>query len=91
MSLVKMPSTRSYWSTEFNYDKIASIMTINRFERIKNLLHCNDKLSRSKNCGDKLYKIRPVVDHLKNSFSNIVLSENLCIDEQMVPFKGKSG
>ena len=91
MSLVKMPSTRSYWSTEFNYDKVASIMTINRFEKIKNFLHCNDNLSRPKNCSDRLYKIWPVVDHLKNSFSNIALSEKLCIDEQMVPFKGKSG
>ena len=91
MSLVKMPSTRLYWSTEFNYDKVASIMTVSRFEKIKNFLHCNDNLSRPKNCSDRLYKIRPVVDHLKNSFSNIALSEKLCIDEQMVPFKGKSG
>ena len=32
MSLVKMPSTRLYWSTEFNYGKVASIMTVSRFE-----------------------------------------------------------
>ena len=37
MSLVKMPSTRLYWSTEFNYDKVASIMTVSRFEKIKNI------------------------------------------------------
>ena len=91
MSLVRMPSTRLYWSTEFNYDKVASIMTVSRFEKIKKFLHCNDNLSRPKSCSDRLYKIRPVVDHLKNSFSNIALSEKLCIDEQMVPFKGKSG
>ena len=36
MSLVKMPSTRLCWSSEFNYDKVVSIMTINRFEKIKN-------------------------------------------------------
>ena len=90
MSLVKMPSTRLYWSTELHYDKVASIMTINRFERIKNILHCNDNLSRSTNCSDRLYKIRPVADHLRHSFSNTALSEKLCINEQMVPFKGKS-
>ena len=28
---------------------------------------------------------------MKNSFSNIALSEKLCIDEQIVPFKEKSG
>ena len=46
MSLVKMPSTRLYWSTEFNYDKVASIMAVSRLEKIKNFLHCNDNLSR---------------------------------------------
>ena len=91
ISLVKMPSTRLYWSTEFNYDKVASIMTVSRLEKIKNFLHCNDNLSRPKNCSDRLCKIQPVVDHLKNSFAKIALSEKLCIDEQMVPFKGKSG
>ena len=29
MSLVKMLSTKLHWSSEFNYDKVASIMTIN--------------------------------------------------------------
>ena len=86
-----MSSTRLCWSSEFNYDKVVGIMTINRFEKIKKFLHYNDNLSRPKYCSDRLYKIRPVVDHLKKSFSNIALSEKLCIDEQMVPFKGKSG
>ena len=91
MSLVNMPSTRLYWSSEFNYDKVASVMTINQFEKIKKFLHCQHNLSRPKNISDRLYKIRPVVDHMKKSFSNIALSEKLRIDEQMVPFKGNSG
>ena len=66
MSLVKMQSTRLYWSTEFNYVKVASIMTINRYEKRKQNLHCNDNLSRQKNSNYRLRKIRPVVDHLKN-------------------------
>ena len=32
-----MQSTRLYWSTELNYEKVASIMTINQSETIKNL------------------------------------------------------
>ena len=74
MSLVKMPSTRLYWSTEFNYDKVSSIMIVSQFEKIKKILHCNDNLSCPKNYSDRLYKTRPVADHLKNSFSNIALS-----------------
>ena len=65
MSLVKMPSTRLYWSKEFYFDKVAGVMRINRFEKIKQFLHCNDNLARPENCDDRLYKIRPVVDALK--------------------------
>ena len=76
MSLVKMPNTRLYWSFKPNYDKVASKMTTNRFEKEK-FLHCNDNISHPKNCSDKLHKMLPVVDHLKKSFSNIALSGNL--------------
>ena len=37
MILVKMPSTWLYWCTEFNYDKVASIMTVSQFEKIKKI------------------------------------------------------
>ena len=40
--------------------------------------------------NDKLYKIRPIIDTLKSHFQLSVPTENLCIDEQMVPFRGRS-
>lgn len=45
-SLVKMPSTRMYWSKEFYFVKVAGIMTVNRFERITKCLHFNYTLAR---------------------------------------------
>ena len=50
-----MPSTRLYWNSEFYFEKVAQIMTINRFEFIKSNLHCNDNLKCPPNCEDKLY------------------------------------
>ncbi|XP_065650717.1 piggyBac transposable element-derived protein 3-like [Hydra vulgaris] len=91
MSLVKTPSTRLYWSKEFYFEKVAGTMPVNRFEKIKKFLHCSDNLTRPKNFTDRLYKIRPLVDHLQKQFLNLKPSELLCIDEQIVPFKGKSG
>jgi len=41
-SVVKMPRARLYWSADMRYDKIASVMTLQRFESIKRFLHCND-------------------------------------------------
>lgn len=90
ISIVKMPSTRLYWSQEFYFGKIADIMTINRFEKIKSCLHCNDNMQRPSNCTNKLYKLQPIIDMLKDSFSSLRHEEMLCIDEQVVPFKGMS-
>ena len=42
------------------------------------------------NCTDKLYKIRPIVNMLKESFISLKHEEIMCIDEQVVPFKGRS-
>ena len=64
-------------------------MTVNRFEFIKSNLDCNDKLQCPPNCEDKLYKLRPLIDHFQETFSQITPSGKLCTDEQMVPFKGK--
>ena len=66
-------------------------MTVNRFEKIKNFLHCSDNLNRPEECTDSLYKIRPIVDHFKKKNSELKTCEKLCIDERIVPFKGKSG
>ena len=40
--------------------------------------------------NDKLHKIRPNIDTLKSHFQLSAQTENLCIAEQMVPFKGRS-
>ncbi|KAK3886696.1 hypothetical protein Pcinc_009162 [Petrolisthes cinctipes] len=39
---------------------------------------------------DKLFKVRPMVDHLREKFKQLTKDQELCIDEQMVPFKGRS-
>nr|XP_047124846.1 piggyBac transposable element-derived protein 3-like [Hydra vulgaris] len=90
MSIVKLPSTRMYWSNELYFEKVAAVMTLNRFEKIKLFFHCNDDRQRPENCTDKLYKIRPIINMLKESFISLKHDEILCIDEQVVPFKGRS-
>ena len=40
---------------------------------------------------DRLFKIRPVVDYFLLKFQSLPQDRMLCVDEQIVPFKGKSG
>lgn len=38
---------------------------------------------------DKLYKVRPIIDSVRQRCLQLELEENLCIDEQIIPFRGK--
>lgn len=42
MSVIKFPSTRSFWSPKFGYEPISSTMPLNKFEKIKLSLHLNN-------------------------------------------------
>jgi hypothetical protein len=88
MSIFRLPNCRSYWSPEFRVDKIASVMTNNKFEELKRFIHFNDNTLPDN--SDKLKKVRPLIDLLVRQFRSVTMEENLSIDEQMVPFKGRS-
>lgn len=90
ISVVRIPVTRDYWKRFLQYDGIASIMTIRRFEPIKRFLHCNDNENEDNDFQDKHFKICLLIDALKERFNLLVSTELLCIDKQMVPFKGRS-
>lgn len=36
-----------------------------------------------------MYKIRPVIEQVRRRLHQLPLEENLCVDEQIIPFKGK--
>ena len=90
MSIVRMPLAEMYWSVEMRHGKVADVMPIVRFKTIKLMLHINDNTSRPVNCQDRLYKIRPFIDAVVEKDRGIVPAGKFSIDEQVVPFKGKS-
>ncbi|KAJ8349477.1 hypothetical protein SKAU_G00246070 [Synaphobranchus kaupii] len=89
MSVPGLPKTRLYWNPKTREEMVASIMTVNRWENIKRHLHFADNNNQVPG-GDKLFKVRPLLNFLNDSFSSIPMDEMLCVDEQMVPFKGRS-
>jgi len=93
-SIFKLPRSRMYWSLNTTVESIAGIMSRQRWEQIKSNLHFNnnDNMPSLTNPDrDKLFKLRPLIDHLLFKFQAILQDQTLCIDEQMVPFKGVSG
>ncbi|XP_063216821.1 piggyBac transposable element-derived protein 2-like [Bacillus rossius redtenbacheri] len=94
MSIYGLPRSRMYWSSNTRVEKVADIMSRGRWEELKANLHFNDnsKLPAGNDGNkDKLFKIRPLYEALCCNFKKLPMDEQmLCVDEQIVPFKGQS-
>lgn len=93
MSIMKLPQTRMYWSDRFRISQVADTMTRDRWEEVKQSLHFNDNQEapdQNDPDRDRLYKVRPLLDHLTAKCRELPKSQKLCVDEQLVPFKGRS-
>ena len=86
MSIVKMPSTRDYWKQNMRYDKIADVMPTKQLEQTKRFLHLNNNMQMPKGCPDKLFKVRSLINAIKERFQIIAPTEIFWIEEQMVLF-----
>ena len=72
------------------------MLSFRRFNQIKKYLHyCNEETSitdRTHADYDKLYKVRLLVDTLKKKFqSEFSPSNDISVDECMIPFRGRWG
>ncbi|XP_020298998.1 piggyBac transposable element-derived protein 4-like [Pseudomyrmex gracilis] len=80
---------KNYWSQDpLLYTPIyGGSLSQNRYVQILRYLHFSNNKEVS---NHPLKKIKPVIDHLKEKFSNtIIASEKLCIHESLVLWKGK--
>ena len=91
MSVISMPCSRLYWSTQLGINQISSVMARSRFEQIKAFVYFNDNANMAPPGSDnfnQLFKIRPLLSHLQQKYNAIPMDQMVCIDEQMIPFKG---
>ena len=91
MSILELPSYRMYWAKETRYPPIADVMSVNRYKLMREYLHVSDNLERHspENIGNKLYKIQPVLDHVRENCLSIQPEVLQSIDEQIIPAKTK--
>ena len=90
MGFVQMPRVCAYWEAQSRYAPFADIISRNRFEKLTSFLHFCDNLSVTpEEKGDKLWKLRPWLNELRNSFLAIPAEEYNSVDEIMVAFKEK--
>lgn len=93
MGYHQLPSIRSYWQCDpdLHVAFVATAMPRDRFLQILRFLHCSDNTKRLKDCQDKLYKLREVIELLNMQFSKANHgTREQSIDESMILFKGRS-
>ena len=56
----------------------------------KILLYLSNNMQISKDCPDKLFIVWSLISAIKARFQMIAPTGNLCMVEQVVPFKGRS-
>ena len=91
MSINKLPTIKSYWECgQFIVNEgIRNVMARSRFKDILQNLNFLDNKKDGK--SDKCYKVRSLVNHFNQSFSNYVSNDgSQRIDKHMVKFEGRS-
>ncbi|XP_049816435.1 piggyBac transposable element-derived protein 3-like [Schistocerca nitens] len=93
MGIINMPSIHLYWSNECRYSPIADVMSRSRFFQLPWYFHVvnTQDLPEANSNRDKLFKIRPLLSALQSSLKTLPPEEYQAVDEQIIPFKGRSG
>ena len=92
-----LPETRLYWSKNpvLAVPSVQKIFPRNRFEKIRQYLHLNNRennVPRDDPRHDKLFKVRLLSDSISRSFRDKYLpSKFVSIDEAMVKYKERLG
>lgn len=96
MGIKRLPSYRDFWSTkvELRDNYISSLMARTRFDWLLGNFHMNNNVLQPKRGDqdyDKLYKVRPYLTKLSETFSTYYApTKSISIDESMILFKGRS-
>ncbi|KAG0430559.1 hypothetical protein HPB47_022585 [Ixodes persulcatus] len=82
-----MPAFSDYWSEEFRYSTIADTIPLNRFKKLRRLIH----FVSEEDAYDKYAKIRPVLNRIQKKCSSIQQEHQQSIDEIIVPKGTRAG
>lgn len=95
MGIHKLPRQKHYWSEndKLNVEVVSKLLSQNRFAKIQQYLHLSDKtkcIPHGEPGHDPLFKIRPLMDIVKHSFSEHYRpGREISIDEAMIKYNGR--
>lgn len=88
MGLCPFPTQQSYWRKKKIYNNfLPEIISRNRFQLLLQMLHFSNNEVLTE---DRLQKLNPLVNKIRETFQRVIVpSEYVCIDETLVPFRGR--
>ena len=95
MGIVDLPSLKDYWSTSWPFctPHFSKLLSRDRFFLFLKFLYLADntkQAARGEPGYDKLFKLRPFMDPLIQSFQQMFIpQQQLSIDEAMISFEGR--
>ena len=93
----QLPATCLYWSQDplIGVPFVQKVMSRNCFDKLSKYLHLNNNANpvpREDPAYDKLFKVRPVLDHIIQCCKmKLRPQRDLSVDEAMIKFKGRLG
>lgn len=92
MSCVGYPRIKMYWNKSLQVPAIATTMNRDRYFKIRNNLKVVVDLDvpDDQKKTDRLWKVRPLLDQVRQGCLRIPRTSKVSIDEQMIPFTGQT-
>lgn len=88
MGNLKFPQAHMYWAAATRVSLTADAIPRDRFFRLRNALHvCNNECNIDEN---RCWKVQALLDCVRKACLKIPKSHAACIDEQMIPFMGRT-
>ena len=92
MSVLRFPWIRMYWMKKTRVEAIGDAISRDRFFKIRSCLKVvsDADVPDDVRVGDRLWKVRPLLDCIREGCVRLPRPKEVSIDEQMIPFTGKT-
>ncbi|KAL3286440.1 hypothetical protein HHI36_000948 [Cryptolaemus montrouzieri] len=85
MGLVSMKALTDYWSLNLRFDPIANMTPLKIYQLLRSNPHLVDN---EQNSNNRYFKIRPLLEKVRDNCLRIEEEKKFSIDEMMIPYKG---